>query len=83
MRTRAAFLADPTQRRVFPATPPPASWRHPMELWCSIGVRKWLKRASGTSVEDVTTRVLAFMAYFKATMAKPLQGTYGQKPLQV
>jgi hypothetical protein len=46
-------------------------------------VRKLLRRASCTSVEDLKIRVLAFVAYFNATMAKPFQWTYGQKPLQV
>jgi len=28
-------------------------------------------------------RVLAFVEYFNATMAKPFQWTYGRKPLHV
>ena len=51
--------------------------------WCSIVVRKLLKRASFTSVEDLQARVLAFVEYFNTTMAKPFQWTYGQKPLHV
>jgi hypothetical protein len=54
-----------------------------MELWCSLVGRKLLRRASGTAVEEVPTRVLAVGAYVNATMAKPLQGTYGPKPRQV
>ena len=51
--------------------------------WCSIVVRKLLKRASFTSVEELQARVVAFVAYFNATMAKPFKWTYGQKPLHV
>jgi hypothetical protein len=46
-------------------------------------VRRWLKRASFTSVEDLRERVLAFIAYFNATLAKPFKWTYKGRPLSV
>jgi hypothetical protein len=54
-----------------------------MEMWFRIVVRKWLNRASFTSVAARQTMVLAFIEYFNATMAKPFKWTYGRQPLSV
>ncbi|MBT3341454.1 MAG: IS630 family transposase [Gemmatimonadetes bacterium] len=79
--TRAAFLADSTHRIRFVYTPKRASWLNQVELWFSILARRLLKRASFTSVDDLNTRVMAFIDYFNLTIAKPFKWTYTGRPL--
>ncbi|MCP4475118.1 MAG: IS630 family transposase [Gammaproteobacteria bacterium] len=83
MSTRAAFLSDPSHRIRFVYVPKHTSWLNQIELWFSILGRKLLKRASFCSVEELRTRILAFIDYFNETMAKPFKWTYDGKALQV
>jgi len=52
-----------------------------VEIWLSILVRKLLKRGNFTSISDLKNKVLAFVAYYNQTMAKPFKWTYKGKPL--
>ena len=80
---RAVFLADASHRIRCVYTPKHASWLNQIERWFSILVRRLLKRASFTSVDDLKARVLKFIEYFNKTMAKPFKWTYTGRPLVV
>jgi len=76
MESRAAFLHDRTHQIVLYYTPKHASWMNQVEIWLSILVRKLLKRGNFLSLNDLRDQILAFIAYYNRTMAKPIKWSY-------
>jgi len=79
--TRRAFLEDASHRVRFVFTPRHASWLNQVEIWFSILARRVLRRGSFTSTADLRDKLLAFIDYFNATMAKAFKWTYKGTPL--
>jgi transposase len=81
--TRRKFLEDKTHRIRFVYVPKHTSWLNQIEIWFSILVRRVIKRGNFTSVKDLRDKILAFIAYFNETLAKPFKRTYTGRPLNV
>jgi transposase len=63
-------------------TPTHASWLNQVELFFSILTRGLLRHGEFNSVEDLATRILAFINDYNQR-AKPFRWTYDGRPLQV
>ncbi len=76
MQSRAEFLSTPGRAIVFHYTPKHASWMNQIEIWFGILAKKAIRRGNFTSKQDLKRKILDFIDYFNATMAKPFKWTY-------
>jgi hypothetical protein len=79
-KERRAFLMAGSKRHVVHFTPKHGSWLNQIEIWFGVLSRRVLRRGDFTSVEDLTKKILAYVAYYNAHFAHPYEWTYTGKP---
>lgn len=81
MKTRRAFLSDPTHAIRFVFIPKHSSWLNQVEVIFGIISRRVMRGGSFTSQADLTQKIYAFIEYFNRTYAKPMNWTYNGRPI--
>jgi transposase len=81
VKTRRAFLANPSHRIRFVYVPKHTSWLNQVEMWFSVLARRLLRRGNFRSTDDLRKQVLAFIDYQNRVHAKPYRWTYTGRPL--
>jgi transposase len=79
--SRQKFLSEEGHRIRFVYTPKHSSWLNQIESIFGVIMRKVIRRGSFSSVEDLRTKLLNFIAYFNRVFAKPFRWTYTGRPL--
>jgi transposase len=82
LKSRQEFLSDLSHRIRFVYTPKHSSWLNQIEIVFGIIMRKVVRRGNFPSVDDLRTKLLAFIDYFNQVFAKPFRWTYTGRPLQ-
>jgi transposase len=81
--SRQAFLSEEGHRIRFVYTPKHSSWLNQIEAVFAMIMRKVIRRGSFTSVADLRSKLLNFIAYFNRVFARPFRWTYTGRPLRV
>lgn len=80
---RRAWLSKNDKRIVFHYLPTHASWLNQIEIWFSIFSKRFLKRSSFCSLEELRQKIYQFIQYYNLEFAHPFAWTYSGKPLCV
>jgi transposase len=81
-KSRQEFLSDLRHRVRFVYTPKHSSWLNQIEIVFGIIMRKVVRRGNFTSIDDLRTKLLAFIDYFNQVFARPFKWTYSGCPLR-
>jgi DDE superfamily endonuclease len=81
-KSRQQFLSNLSHRIRFVYLPKHTSWLNQIEVIFGVVMRKVIRRGNFTSVEDLRSKLLAFLTYFNEVFAKPFQWTYTGRPLR-
>ena len=80
---RKSFLTDSSKRVVFHFTPSHASWLNQIEIWFSTLSGKVIRRGDFSSISDLEDKIIEFIEYYNANLARAYKWTYTGKPLAV
>lgn len=82
-KARRAWLSETNKRIVFHYLPTHASWLNQVEIWFSILSKRFLKRSSFHSLQELKEKIMQFIRYYNMEFAHPYAWTYTGKPLAV
>lgn len=83
MKTRLEFLENKNHRIRFQFTPKHCSWMNQIEIWFSGLSKRYLKRASFSSVDNLKEGIFNYIEGYNCYYAKAFKWTYAGKVLQV